>query len=222
MLLYHHDISVASRKIRLALAEKGLDFNMRMEKTWELNPEFLSLNPAGDVPVLVVKTGDAICGGQVIAEYLDEVFPSAPLIHGSSEHRAEIRRLCAWFDRKMAREVMRGIVGERLTKILCNRGNPDYRAIKAGRLRLKDHMLYMAWLLERRHWLAGGDDISLADLSAGAALSLLDYLGEVPWEDWPEVRLWYGRLKSRPCFRGLLADRIVGFAPASGYADLDF
>ncbi|MEO0820795.1 MAG: glutathione S-transferase family protein, partial [Pseudomonadota bacterium] len=53
--------------------------------------------------------------------------------------------------------------------------------------------------------------------------SCLDYCGDVPWDDYPAVRNWYAVLKSRPSFRGLLADHVPGFPiPPPHYADLDF
>ena len=67
-----------------------------------------------------------------------------------------------------------------------------------------------------------GDRMTLADLAAGAAISVLDYLGEVDWTSEPSAREWYHRVKSRPAFRGLLADRVRRLPPASHYADLDF
>ena len=58
---------------------------------------------------------------------------------------------------------------------------------------------------------------------AGAAhLSVIDYFGDIPWGDFPGVRTWYMKLKSRPCFRPLLADRWPGLAPAPHYDNLDF
>jgi hypothetical protein len=44
----------------------------------------------------------------------------------------------------------------------------------------------------------------------------------VPWEEFPAAAEWYARLKSRPSFRGLLADRVPGLPPATAYANLDF
>ncbi len=64
--------------------------------------------------------------------------------------------------------------------------------------------------------------MSFADLSAAAHLSVIDFLGEVPWPEYPGAKLWYARMKSRPAFRPLLADRVPGVAPPAGYADLDF
>ena len=61
-----------------------------------------------------------------------------------------------------------------------------------------------------------------ADLVAGAHLSVLDYFGEITWTNWPALKTWYMKLKSRPCFRPLLADRFPGVPPSGHYADLDF
>ena len=81
-------------------------------------------------------------------------------------------------------------------------------------------MEYLTYLLEQRSWLAG-EDITIADLTAGAHLSCLDYTGDVP-EVMAVVRDWYARIKSRPSFRPLLADTVAGMRPPAYYADLDF
>ena len=68
----------------------------------------------------------------------------------------------------------------------------------------------------------GGKTSSLADIAAGAHLSAIDYLGDMPWDAHPGAKEWYARLKSRPSFRPLLEDHIPGLAPPKHYADLDF
>ena len=67
-----------------------------------------------------------------------------------------------------------------------------------------------------------GDTFSLADIAAGAHLSAVDYLGDVPWENFEAGKIWYARVKSRPSFRAILADHIPGEPPPRHYADLDF
>ena len=62
----------------------------------------------------------------------------------------------------------------------------------------------------------------IADLSAAANLSLVDYSGDVPWDDHPLTKEWYVRVKSRPSFRCLLRDVIQGVPASRVYADLDF
>lgn len=220
-LLYHFWLSPFARKIRIALLEKNLDFTMRVEKTWERRPEFLALNPAGDVPVLIEPDGSVLAEADAIAEFLDEVYREKLLVGINSVDRAEVRRLVAWFDRKMNREVTENLVGEKIMKRFQGFGQPNSTAIRAGKSNLGYHLDYISFLAERRRWLAG-DHFSLADISAAAHLSSLDYLGDVPWDEHEPAKEWYARVKSRPSFRPLLSDHIPGIAAPPHYADLDF
>jgi glutathione S-transferase len=220
MRLIHFPLDPGSRKIRLLLAEKGVECAYAEERPWERREEFLALNPAGEVPVLVdgeVVVSDA----QAIAEYLEETHPSPPLLGGDPKARAEVRRLTAWFDRKFCREVTAHLVEEKIGKRLSGRGYPDSGAVRAGHANIHTHLDYIAWLVDRRSWLAG-EQFSLADIAAAAQLSAVDYVGDVPWDAHDGARDWYARIKSRPSFRPLLADHIPGAPPPKHYADLDF
>jgi glutathione S-transferase len=219
--LYHFPLSPYSRKVRVALKEKALEFELAVEKVWERRDAFLALNPAGQVPVLVEADGAAIVDSQAIAEYLDEAYPERGLLGADPAERAEARRLVAWFDQKFGREVTENLVGEKLMKRVMRSGQPNTSAIRAGQHNLHYHLAYIAYLTERRTWLAG-DNFGLADIAAGAHISCLDYIGDVPWGEHPQTKDWYARIKSRPSFRPLLADHIPGFPPPKHYADLDF
>jgi glutathione S-transferase len=220
-LLYHLPLSPFSRKVRLALAEKRLPYELRLEKVWERRPEYLELNPAGTVPTLVEDNGLAIADSNVICEYLEEAYPDTGLMGRTLAERVEVRRLVAWFDGKFASEVTRNLLGEKFMKRLAGRGNPDAAAMRTGYLALRYHMEYLGWLAETRKWLAGGT-LSLADFAAAAHLSCLDFIGDVDWKLSAPAKDWYARLKSRPSFRGLLVDRVAGMTPPEHYADLDF
>ncbi len=219
--LYHLWLEPASRKVRLALGEKKLDFEMKVENTWERRPEFLAMNPAGEVPVLIEDGVGVLAEGAAICEYLDEVYPEPPLLGREPPARAETRRLVAWFDGKFKSEVSDNLVGEKVMKRFLGLGGPSTQAIRAGLANIHTHLEYIAWLAESRNWLAG-DDLSLADLAAAAHLSAVDYLGDVPWEEHPGAKQWYARVKSRPSFRPLLKDTIPGLPPPRHYANLDF
>ena len=93
--------------------------------------------------------------------------------------------------------------------------------IRLGFIALRHHLQYIGWLAETRKWLAGST-ISLADFAAAAHLSAIDFGGDVDWTISPSAREWYARMKSRPCFRAILADRVPGTIPSQHYADLDF
>lgn len=220
-VLYHLPVHPGCRAVRLQMGEKRLAFELKAEQTWQRREGFLRLNPAGDVPVLVEPDGAVIPEAGVIQEYLEEIYPEPTLLGESPLDRAEVRRLARWFAAKFRREVTENLVDEKLLKRVMQRGTPDSQAIRAGHANIHYHLDYIAWLSDRRSWLAGGD-FSLADIAAAAELSCVDYLGDVPWERHPGAKDWYARVKSRPSFRGLLADSMPGLAPPPHYADLDF
>jgi glutathione S-transferase len=219
--LFHLWLSPLSRKIRLQLATKGLDFEMKVEKVWDRRPDFLAMNPAGSVPVLVEPDGSVIVTHGAIAEYLEEVYPEHCLIGNDPLERGEVRRLVSWFDEKFGHEVTDNLVEEKIMKRFLGMGEPNSSAIRAGHANIHLHLDYISWLVERRNWLAG-DDFSLADIAAAAHLSAVDYLGDVPWAEHEPAKEWYMKMKSRPAFRPLLADSIPGCPPPKHYADLDF
>ncbi len=220
-ILYHFWLSPLSRKVRLILQEKGLEFTLKVEKAWERRPEFMALNPAGELPVLIEPDGTVLAEAGAIAEFLDETYRDKLLIGLNPIDRAESRRLAAWFDAKMNREVTEPLLSEKLMKRLLGVGQPDSGAIRAAKANLGYHLDYISYLTERRRWLAG-DHFSVADISAAAHLSTLDYLGDVPWDAHESAKDWYARIKSRPTFRPLLADHLPGSPPPRHYADLDF
>jgi glutathione S-transferase len=219
--LYHFCLQPASRKLRILLKEKSLEFELQAENAWERRDAFLALNHAGEVPVLVEPDGTTLADATAIAEYLDEMFPEPPLLGKAPLARAEVRRLVGWFDLKFNREVTVNLLDQKILRRLSGNGGPDSQAIRAGNANIHYHLEYIAWLADRRNWLAG-DDFSLADIAASAHLSTLDYIGDVPWDRHAEAKNWYARVKSRPSFRALLADVLPGISPPAHYADLDF
>ena len=220
-ILYHLWMSPQCRKVRVALLEKRLEFDLRAENVWERRDEFLALNPASDIPVLVETDGTALSGSDAICEFLDEVHPEPPLIGHQPIARAEVRRLVHWFDEKFNAEVTENLVGEKMTKRYLGKGGPSSKAVRAGHANIHSHLDYIRYLTERRTWLAG-DVFSLADIAAAAHLSSIDYLGDVPWAEHEEAKDWYARIKSRPSFRSILEDNIPGAPPQKHYANLDF
>lgn len=217
--LYHLWLHPFSRKVRLAMGEKQLEFELKIEKIWERRMEFLAMNPAGDVPVLVEEDGTTLANSQVICEYLEEVYPTIDLLGKDPVQRSETRRLISWFDFKFNREVSENLVGEKLMKRFLKMGEPHGPTIRAGHANIHYHLDYIGFLTEKREWLAG-DQFSLADITAAAHLSAVDYIGDVPWEEHSAAQRWYNRVKARPSFKPLLEDRIPGFDPVGHYEDV--
>jgi len=218
--LFHVPLSPFCRKVRLSLAEKKIEAELIEERYWERDPDFLRRNPAGKVPVLKMD-GLTMAESTAICEYIEETHPTPPLLPSSPAERYEVRRLSGWFDDKFHQEVTSKLLYERVNRKLTGAGHPDSSNVKAGAKAIKFHLDYMTWLLERRRWLAG-NTMTLADFTAAAHLSALDYISDVDWNRSETVRDWYAKIKSRPAFRSILADQVPGFPPPRHYADLDF
>lgn len=229
LTLFHHSMLAPSRFVRLIFGEYGEELSLIEELPWARRKEFLALNPAGTLPVLLAENDSPLVGAGVIAEYVDETRGALKrdrrLFAEDVFQRAEIRRLTDWFLDKMDNEVTRHLVRERVFKPFlpgqAGGGPPNPQAIRAARANVRQHLKYLNFLASTRDWIAGAR-LSHADLAAAASLSLLDYLGELDFTDLQAARDWYGRVKSRPSFRPLLTDRARGLAPSARYADLDF
>lgn len=233
LTLLHHPLCPLSRFVRLMLNEYGIEARLLEERFWERREDFLRINPAGTIPVLVADGEPAIPGAAIIAEYIHETrqesLPAEDnagwLMPAAPGQRVEIRRLASWFNDKFHAEVSGPLVTERVFKrhmtLEQGGGPPDTGLLRAARHNIRYHLAYIGWLVRTRDWLAG-ERLSLADLAAAAHLSAVDYLGDVPWNEDEAARNWYARVKSRPSFRPLLAETWPGLAPATSYADLDF
>jgi len=229
LTLFHHPLSPRSRYVRLILSEYGLAARLVEERFWERREEFLLLNPACELPVLMTDGQPAVPGASIIAEYIEETLPPSQvddrLLPAKAAQRVEVRRLASWFNDKFHDEVSGPLVLERVYKRHMTReqggGSPDTESLRAARHNIRYHLAYIGWLVRTRDWLAG-DRLSLADFAAAAHLSAVDYLGDVPWNEDEAAKNWYARVKSRPSFRPLLAETLAGIPPAEHYADLDF
>jgi glutathione S-transferase len=229
LTLLQQPLCPLSRFIRLMLAEYDVDVRLVEERFWERREEFLVLNPAGTIPVLITDGIPPVPGAAIIAEFIEETVQPPEGVNGllppEPRDRVEVRRLASWFNDKFHAEVSGPLVTERVFKrhmtLEQGGGPPDTAALRAARHNIRYHLAYIGWLARSRNWLAG-DRLSLADLAAAAHLSSVDYLGDVPWNEDDAARVWYARVKSRPSFRPLLSETLAGIPPARHYADLDF
>ena len=112
-------------------------------------------------------------------------------------------------------------ISQRVYKKIMKTGYPNSEKIKSGLKSLKFHLDYLNWLLERRKWIAC-DLLTVSDFTAASHLSSLDYINDVNWDYFPNVKDWYSKIKSRPAFRPILTDLLAGFIPPEHYNNLDF
>ena len=177
-------------------------------------------------PVLISE-GAVICGAATICEYLLETQQTSSglaQLPSSARDKAEARRLVEWSGGVFWREAVAPALSERFLKSYFGGAAPDSGLLRAAAESARTRLDQVGALIEARGWLAG-ERLCLADFALAAQISVLDYLGAWPFragdaED--PARDWYAILKSRPAFRGLLADRSPRLPPSEAYQDLDF
>jgi glutathione S-transferase len=202
------------------LGEKLLECDLVHEIPWNRRRHFSEKHMLSDIPTLVDKDGHLLEGWYAIVEYLEQTYKAKPLLGQSQREKNESRRITSLFNELFFADVTKNIFAEKIIKRDMNI-SPDSSVIRKAVAAVGTYMEHIAWLSDQRNWLAG-DNLTLADISAAAHLSCLDYFGSVEWDDHPIVKNWYMRIKSRPSFRDILADRIPAIAPASHYQELDF
>ena len=223
MKLYHWPLDPAARTVRLALGEKRLAFEPVETRPWATHPEVERLAPGAAAPALLASGEDGrivLLGSHAILEHLEETSASVRLLSSARQERAEARRLWRWCEDAFS-AVNQTLLAERVSQWVRRDREPDSTALRRGAHALRGRLTFLNALAEQRSYLAGRH-LSLADLSAAAQLSSLDYFGDMDWATVPDLKSWYARLKSRPSFRPLLSERIDGTRAAGHYANLDF
>jgi len=151
--LHQFPLCPFSRKVRLHLAEKGVPFELWRENPWEQRDEFLDQNPAARTPVITnAERGITLVDSRAICEYFEETVDKNPLINGTAQMRAEIRRLVALFDENFFGDVTGPLLHERMKKRLVYRQSPDSRVLREAMKLAHEHLYYIDYLVDTRPW----------------------------------------------------------------------
>jgi glutathione S-transferase len=211
--LIHLTLSPSCRLARLLVAEKRVACDPVQAED--------ARNP---MPVFIDIDETRAEGLWAIVDHLESRYPEHSLAPADDAERRASLRWLDWAMGPLHEQVTQRIVyekaGQRFTGA-PGRRTPDMNVIRTGREELKLALSAITKAVEANGNLSGRA-VSLGDLAVAAHLSTLDYFGEVPWSDFPIASEWYVRIKSRPSFRSILADRVPGQPPVSHYAELDF
>ena len=221
--LYHWSLDPAGRLVRLCLGEKGVEFEAVESPPWSPHPDVARLAPGAVAPALVQegRGGHIVAvGTRAICEHLDESVEGTHLLPLHPGERAEARRLWAWVEAGFE-QVTDNLLTERVMQWVRRDRQPDSEKLRRGAHTLRGRLTFLNAMVEVNGNVAGRN-LSLADFAAAAHLSAVDYFGDVEWKAVPDLKVWYARIKSRPSFRPLLADRLEAVRPSPHYANLDF
>jgi glutathione S-transferase len=195
MKLYATPTSPYARKVRIALAEKKIEFELIFQSPAAPGNVIAELNPLGKIPVLLLDDGTRLFDSRVIVEYLDTVSPVSRLIPEPSRQRIAVKRWEALADGicdaagAVATERKRAERQQSKEAIAHQRGKVDRGVIELARE------------LGERPW-CNGEAYTLADIATGCALGYLDL--RFPEIDWrgahPELGKLAEKLAARPSF----------------------
>lgn len=243
--LFHANHSTCSQKVRLCLAEKGLEFEsqlVNLATNEHLQPDYLKLNPNGVVPTLV-HDGAVITDSGVICEYLDEVFPQTPMLPEDPAKRAAVRAWGRYLDEVPTAAIRVPSFNmaflprfDALDDDAFQKQQADTRPIRkhfyermgrkgfnnaevdAALEQFNATLVRMEKQLSDQPWLSG-DIFGMADI---IVLPLVDRMDDLSFADmweanFPNVTDWYRRSKDRASFSKTFypKSRLSEFLPIS-------
>jgi glutathione S-transferase len=198
MKLYDFPLAPNPKKVRVYLAEKGLQ--MPVEPVDAINganrtPEFLAKNPLGGLPVLELDDGSHLPESLAIIEYLEEIHPEPPMLGRQPLERARVRaaeRIC---DLGVLSSV--AAVFQNTSPFFAGRMKQSADAAENGRTRLATNLKVLDAMVGDRPFVCG-DRPTIADCTLFAALEFAEFAGLPLDPAYANLRRWHAAFKARP------------------------
>ena len=200
LVLYGINLSTFTRKVRLALAEKDIEY--RFEVAPMGSARVRALNPLGKIPV-VEDRGVVIPDSSVIIAYLERAYPGRPLFPADAGCLARALWFEEYADTRL-REATVPFFAEHVVKPVFQ-GKPADAGELARAAPVRDESFdYLERELDGREFVAG-ETLSVGDIALGAQLITYEQGGgEMPRDRWPQLSRYLAALKARRCWAPIL------------------
>ena len=232
--LYHNDMSTCAQKVRLALDELGLEWeshHLKLRGDEQLQPDYLAINPKGQVPALVDGTV-VVVESTVINEYLVDAHGAGRLLPRDPAGRARMR----WWTRQLDDDVFHSIatlsqaisfrhqylangpeVLERILSAIPDEARRELKrrafatgmdnpALPMAARRIDRLFADMDAALARDEWLVG-DVLTLADIGIAPFVQRMNHLNQtMMFASRPHLGRWFAAIRSRPSFKSAMTD----------------
>jgi glutathione S-transferase len=207
LIVYGGSISPFVRKVRVVMAEKGIEYTLEQVNPFTPPPDFLSISPLKRIPVLRdtdQPEPNTLPDSSIICDYLEHKYPKPALYPSDAFERARALWYEEYCDSVVAQNVGGGLFFERIVKKMM-RGQTDeavcQRTLTEKLPPLFDHLEHE---VDGKEYLAGGA-FSIADISVGTMFVNFDHAGEkLDVARWPKLSAYVARIHARPSFKTLL------------------
>jgi glutathione S-transferase len=193
------------RKVRVVLAEKQVPYELVPANPFEKSPAFLALSPLGRIPALEDESGRSLADSSVIAEYVEERFPTPPLFPRDPYERARVRWFDEYADGGMGPNLTAKVFFQRVISAKLMKGAADERIVASGLAEVPTYLSYLERELGTGEYLVAGT-FTLADISVMSQLVNLAHAGvTIDPQQYPALARWFARLTERPTVAPLIA-----------------
>jgi len=203
-ILHGSNISPYVRKVRVALAFKGIEYDDVQQNPFGAPPEFVAKSPLSKIPLW--EEGELLLpDSSVILSYLEHRYPDPPLLPAAPGPRARALWFEEYADSKVS-QTLAGVFFERVVKpaIFKQETNPAVidHALKKELPLIFD---YLAQCLGEDEFMVGGA-FSVADIAITSPFVNFGIAGEsVDAERWPQIAAYVERVHSLPCYAPIVA-----------------
>ena len=184
-----------ARKVRIALAEKGIAFELLTEVPWNDTTSTPKFNPLEKLPVLIFEDGSSVYESSYILQYLELKYPTPPMLPADVDGILAARKLEVLCD-----GVCDALVLTFFERMRGDGASPEWTARQ--RRKIDGGVKEMARLVGKGDW-AVGDRFSLGDIAAGTLVGYMTVrFPELPWRtQYPDLAALSDRLEQRPSFK---------------------
>jgi glutathione S-transferase len=209
LIVYGANLSPFVRKVRVALAEKGLDYQLEQVTPFAPPPDFLAISPLKRIPAFRDTDRpepNALADSSVICDYLEHKYPQKPLYPGDPYLRARALWFEEYADSAVAQAVGAGLFFERVVKKII-RGQTDESVCQSTlKEKLPPLFDYLDKEIGDRQFFVG-DAFSIADVAIGSMFVTFRHCGEdVDPARWPKLAAYVRRIHERPAFRAMFEE----------------
>ena len=207
LMIYGSTVSPFVRKVRVAMAEKGLEYSIDPVSPFRAPPDFRDISPLGRIPAFRdsdLPEPNHLCDSSVICDYLEHKYPTPALYPSDPYQRARALWFEEYADSIMAENMGRGFFFERIVKKILKAPVDESVCQTTLNEKLPPVFDYLAKELGDGEFMVGGA-FSIADIALATMLVNFEHAGEtVDPKRWPKLAAYGKRMHERPSFKGFI------------------